>query len=148
LSNRYLDLARQALKDRREPGKELPPCPDEEVAGPWHGVAEEPAGVRGRVLVFEPERSDRAIPDKASACPACHGDDFWISLAMVRICERCHPPADERIVARRERKPATLAPVAPSPEVEGPAIPRATRPETPVSGDREGGGRCEDSVTP
>lgn len=65
---------------------------------------------RQQVLPFKPDPG-RAIPKIASTCPACLGTAFWISLALVRICERCHPPADERIVARRERTeeiPATL----------------------------------------
>jgi len=57
---------------------------------------------RENVLPLPPERPRRAIPADSSSCPACHGTTFWISLAMVRICERCHPPADPRIVARRE----------------------------------------------
>jgi hypothetical protein len=58
---------------------------------------------RRRVVTLPPDRPRRAVPADASACPACQGTTFWISLAGVRVCERCHPPADERIVARRER---------------------------------------------
>lgn len=58
---------------------------------------------RSRVLILPPDRPRRAVPADSSSCPACHGTAFWISLAMVRICERCHPATDERIVARRER---------------------------------------------
>jgi hypothetical protein len=42
---------------------------------------------------------------KPKLCPACHGDAFWISLAGVRTCEKCHPPSTEKIVAKREGKP-------------------------------------------
>jgi hypothetical protein len=58
---------------------------------------------RRRVITFPPDPPRRAVPANASACPACQGTTFWISLAGVRVCERCHPPVDERIVARRER---------------------------------------------
>jgi hypothetical protein len=86
MSSRYLDLARGAMRAAK-------PVPD-----PAH-----------RVLVLPPELPRRAVPADSSTCPACHGSAFWISLAQVRICERCHPPADARIVARREGARATTA---------------------------------------
>jgi hypothetical protein len=58
---------------------------------------------RRRVVTLPLDRPRRAVSPDAVSCPACYGTDFWISLAGVRVCERCHPPADERIVARRER---------------------------------------------
>ena len=84
MSSRYLDLARRAVKEHR--------------ALPEPTAVPEPR----RVLVLPPELPRRAIPADSSACYACGGTAFWISLAAVRICERCHPPADERIVAHRE----------------------------------------------
>lgn len=60
-----------------------------------------------RVVAFRPD-PDRALPARLTVCPACHGSNFWISLALIRICERCHPPADERLVARREHEPEGL----------------------------------------
>ena len=59
-------------------------------------------GRKGAVLPFQPDPR-RAVPEGATRCAACNGTDFWISLALVRICARCHPPADERLVASRER---------------------------------------------
>ncbi len=35
-------------------------------------------------------------------CPVCSGGRFWISRAGSRICEACHPPESESLVARRE----------------------------------------------
>lgn len=35
-------------------------------------------------------------------CPVCGGGRFWVSRAGSRICETCHPPAAESLVARRE----------------------------------------------
>ena len=113
MSSRYLDLARRAVRDHRET--------PEPTAAP----------VARRVLVLPPELPRRAIPADSSVCPACRGTAFWISLALVRICERCHPPADEKIVARRERSPATSPQVATNATGPDSAIP----PET----DRPGG---------
>jgi hypothetical protein len=78
---------------------------------------------RENVVPLSPDRPRRAVPTEASCCPTCQGTDFWISLAMVRICERCHPPASEKIVAQRGKSPATSLQAARSPEDPAPAIP-------------------------
>lgn len=83
---------------------------------------------RENVVVLPPDRPRRAVPADASVCPACGGTDFWISLALVWVCERCHPPASEKIVARREKCLATLPQVARTPEGPARSIPPAVRP--------------------
>ncbi len=44
-------------------------------------------------------------------CPMCRGKEFWVSVYGKVICEKCHPPADESIVARRihSERPEQLA---------------------------------------
>lgn len=36
-------------------------------------------------------------------CAMCRGTAFWVSVHGQTVCERCHPPADEALVARRFR---------------------------------------------
>lgn len=106
-----------------------------EVLRPPRNVETPIATPERRVFVLPPNRPRRAVPLDASACPACGGVAFWISLALVRICERCHPPADPRIVARRETAPledgknlATSTQAPRTPEGAASAIPSATNP--------------------
>ncbi len=42
---------------------------------------------------------ERAVRERGS-CYLCGGGRFWVSRWGVIICERCHPPADHRIVER------------------------------------------------
>jgi len=35
-----------------------------------------------------------------ASCLACNGTDSWKSIYGVTICSRCHPPANEGLVAR------------------------------------------------
>ncbi|HQR44591.1 MAG TPA: hypothetical protein PLB02_04120 [Thermoanaerobaculia bacterium] len=78
---------------------------------------------RSNVRPLPPDRPRKAVPPEASACPACGGPAFWISLALIRVCERCHPPASERLVARREKLSPTLPQEARSSEGQGSGIP-------------------------
>lgn len=112
MNSRYLDLARRAVKEHRA-------LPEPPPAAP----------ANRRVLVLPPELPRRAIPADSSTCYTCDGTAFWISLAGVRICERCHPPAYEKIVARRERGAATSPQVTRTVTPPAPSIPSPTSPD-------------------
>lgn len=107
-----------ATPSRFRPERPSPPAPEPEALAVLRA--------RPRVLPLPPELPRRAIPADSSSCYTCRGTAFWISLAGVRICERCHPPAYEKIVARRERG----APMSPQDArtATGPA--RSIPPET------------------
>lgn len=46
------------------------------------------------------ESAERAAIEEAGPCFLCGGVRFWVSTFGVIVCERCHPPATEKIIER------------------------------------------------
>jgi hypothetical protein len=47
-----------------------------------------------RLLTPKPE------PARQLVCYSCRGKDFWLSVHGVKVCRKCHPPADGAEVSK------------------------------------------------
>ena len=45
------------------------------------------------------ELRSRELRDCGLICFSCKESRFWLSIHGVAVCARCHPPADEKLVA-------------------------------------------------
>lgn len=43
---------------------------------------------------------DREAVQEVRPCFVCGGGRFWVSRWGVIVCERCHPPADPKLIER------------------------------------------------
>lgn len=44
--------------------------------------------------------AERAAVAEVGPCFLCGGGRFWVSRWGVIVCERCHPPADTKLIER------------------------------------------------
>lgn len=80
------DVTSQDAADGSAEGYPQPGTRPTEPASPIAGLAS-PAVVVARI--------------RAGACPWCGGQQWWRSVRDVLVCEVCHPPAVEALVAER-----------------------------------------------